>query len=163
MSLFLRPAVKEDEPFLRKLAYDHFYEILCAWAWDEATRDKLLKIQIDGQRTSYSAQFPNAIHGIIMLENRAIGRLLLDRGIEFTTVVDIVIVKEKRGAGVGTWLLRALCTEADLTNTRMRLHVRVQNRAKNLYERLGFHKIGGDEITLEMERLPNVGERIVAP
>jgi GNAT superfamily N-acetyltransferase len=161
MSLMIRLAVKEDEPFLRKLAYDHFYEILFAWAWPEATREHLLQLQIDGQNSSYRAQFPNAPNGIIMLDDRAIGRILLDRGADGHTLVDILIVKEKRNRGVGTWLLRALCTEADLLNKHMRLQVQVSNPAQRLYQRMGFHKIGGDEMTMAMERLPNTGERIV--
>jgi GNAT superfamily N-acetyltransferase len=163
MSLMIRQAVKEDGPFLYQLAYSYFYETLAAWAWEPAAREKLLKIQIDGQRAGYQAQFPNAQHGIILLDDRAIGRLLVDRGADFDTLVDIVIVKEKRGAGIGTWILRALCVEADLTNKRMRLHVQVTNRARNLYERLEFHKIEDHEVTWLMERLPNTGVRIAAP
>jgi len=163
MSLIIRQAVKEDGTFLYTLAYGHFYETLAAWAWEPVTREKLLRIQIDGQHTSYQAQFPNAQHGIIMLDDRAIGRLLVDRGVDFDTLVDIVILKEKRGAGIGTWILRALCVEADLTNKRMRLHVQVSNRARNLYERLGFHKIEDLEVLWLMERLPNTGASIAAP
>jgi GNAT superfamily N-acetyltransferase len=163
MSLMIRQAVKEDGPFLYDLAYAHFYETLAAWAWEPLAREKLLEIQIDGQRTAYQAQFPNAQHGIIMLDDRAIGRLLIDRGVDFDTLVDILMLQEKRGAGIGTWILRALCIEADLTNKRMRLHVQPANRAKNLYERLGFHKIEDLEVVWLMERLPNTGAKIAAP
>lgn len=163
MSLMIRQVVKEDDPFLYRLAYDNFYETLAAWAWEPVAREKLLKIQVDGQRASYRSQFPDAQHGVIMLENQAVGRLLVDRGLEFDTLVDIAIVKEKRGKGVGSWILRALCMEADLTNKRMRLHVQASNRARNLYERLGFHKVEDDGLVWLMERLPNVGAKIAAP
>ena len=98
-----------------------------------------------------------------MYEDRAIGRLIIDRGADWDTLVDIVIVKEKRSAGIGTWLLRALCTEADWTNKPMRLQVQATNRAKNLYERLGFHKLQDFDPVILMERLPNTGARIAAP
>jgi GNAT superfamily N-acetyltransferase len=163
MSLLIRPAVKEDDPFLYKLAYDHFYETLAAWAWEPVACEKLIRIQIDGQRASYRSQFPNAQHGIIMFEDRAIGRMLVDRGVDFDTLVDIVIAKERRGAGIGTWLLKALCIEADWTNKRIRLYVQSSSRARNLYERLGFHKIEDFEPNWLMERLPNTGSRIAAP
>ena len=163
MSLTIRVAGKEDEPFLRKLLYDHFYETLYAWAWPEEMREHLLQLQINGQRASYKAQYPNTPNGIIMLDDRAIGRILLHRGADFHTLVDILIVKEHRNRGVGTWLLRAICTEADLLNKRMRLNVRANNRARTLYERMGFHKIEDYEIDWLMERLPNVGASIGAP
>jgi GNAT superfamily N-acetyltransferase len=163
MSLTIRLAGKEDEPFLNQLAYDEFYDILCAWAWDPVTRESLLRIQIDGQRASYRSQYPNSDHGIIMLDNRAIGRIIIDRGPAFDTLVDILITRQKRGAGVGTWLLRSICMEADLRNQPIHLQVRVNNRAKHLYERLGFHSIEQTELWWRMERRPNTGERIVAP
>jgi ribosomal protein S18 acetylase RimI-like enzyme len=163
MSLLIRAAGKEDEPFLYQLAYDHFYNTLAAWAWEPVAREKLLNIQINGQRASYQANYPAAQHGIIMLNDRAVGRILIDRGLEFDTLVDITITKEHRGAGIGSWILRALCVEADLTNKRMRLFVQVHNRARNLYERLGFHKLEELGIGWVMERLPNVGDRISAP
>jgi GNAT superfamily N-acetyltransferase len=155
MSVLIRQAVPEDGPFLDKLAYDHFYEALAAWAWDPSIREPLLKMQIQGQRATYRSQFPGAENGIILFEDRAIGRMLVDRGAEFDTLVDIVIVKDKRGAGIGTELLRALCAKADLAHRAIRLQVQSTNRARILYERLGFRTIEDAQVLLEMERPPN--------
>jgi GNAT superfamily N-acetyltransferase len=152
----MRPAVPEDGPFLYQLAYDNFYETLAAWSWDPSIREPLLKTQVDGQRATYRAQFPNAENRIIMCEDRAIGRMLVDRGEEFDTLVDIVLVKEKRASGIGTGLLGALCEEADRANKRIRLQVQSTNRARFLYERLGFRTIEDIQVMLEMERLPNL-------
>ena len=149
MSLLIRLAEKEDGPFLYKLSYDHFFEILNAWAWDPVTREKLLQLQIDGQNASYRSMFPNAHHGIIMYEDRPIGRLLLAQ-----QTAEPDIKKEKRNAGIGTWLLKSICMEADITRKPMRLHVQNNNRAKNLYERLGFHKLEDLDFFTLMERLP---------
>lgn len=154
MGLTLRPAVPADEPFLFQLVHDTMAEQLHAAAWDPKIRESLLKMQIEGQRASYAAQFPTADYGIIVYDDLAIGRLILDRGPQFHTLVDITLLPKHRSSGIGTWLLRALCTEAELMRKPIRLHVQVTNRAKNLYQRLGFRTIEDYQVGLVMERAP---------
>jgi GNAT superfamily N-acetyltransferase len=152
MSLYLRPALPKDEVFLRDVVYENMYEQLCAWAWDPAIREPLMKIQVDGQRAAYASAYPRADHGIIMFEERPIGRLIVDRTMESHYLVDIVVQKKHRGKGIGTVLLRALCMEAEMSKRPMRLQVQLTNRAKELYLRLGFRMIEDKQIAWVMER-----------
>lgn len=152
MSLYLRPVLPKDEAFLNQLLHDNLYEQLYAWAWDPAVREPLLKIQMEGQRASYASMFPRSDHGIIVLDDVTIGRIIVDRGPEAHHLVDIVIKKENRNKGVGTWLLRALCMEAQIAQKPLRLNVQPGNRAKDLYLRLGFHMIEDQQVTWLMER-----------
>ncbi len=154
MPLSLRPALPKDEPFLYQLAYDNFYEQLAAWSWDPNIREPLLKMQVAGQRNAYAAEFPNADHGIILLDDRPVGRMIIDRGPELHYLVDITILKQHRSAGIGTVLIRAMCTEAELMRRQVRLQVMVTNRAKALYQRLGFRLIEDRTATWLMERAP---------
>lgn len=152
MPLSVRPVLSQDATFVEQLIYETLYEQLYAWTWDPAVREPLLKMQIEGQRASYAAQFPHADHGIIILDDSPVGRLLLDRSPEMHYLVDIAILKAYRGRGIGTWILRALCTEADLMQKPLRLQVQVTNRAKDLYVRLGFRMIEDRQVTWLMER-----------
>jgi len=154
MSLYIRPRTPEDESFLYQLAYDNFYEQLFAHAWHPDVRGPLLRIQVDGQRTSYAAEFPNADYGIIEYDGRSIGRLIVDRRPDLHHLVDILIAREYRKKGIGTWLLRALCTEAELMQKPLRLSVLTTNPAKALYLRLGFRLLEDQQMTLVMERAP---------
>jgi GNAT superfamily N-acetyltransferase len=154
MPLSLRPAVPADEQFLYQLVYDNMFEQLFAAAWDPQIREPLLKMQIEGQRSGFAAQFPNADHGIILLDDRPVGRIILDHGPEVHWLVDIVIARQHRGGGIGTWILRALCTEADLMRKPIRLQVTVTNPAQRLYHRLGFRLVEDLQITRLMERAP---------
>ena len=163
MPLSLRPALPNDEPFLYQLLYENLYENLAAWAWEPSMRKPLLDMQIRGQRSTYAAVYPHADHGIIMLENEAIGRLLVDRGPEIHTLVDITIRKQNRSAGIGTVLIRSLCMEAEIARKPLRLQVRTDNRAKNLYQRLGFRLIEDLTITWVMERAPGTSPLVAAP
>jgi GNAT superfamily N-acetyltransferase len=152
MSLYLRPVLPEDDRFVYELLYDNFYETLMAHFWDPKIRDPLIKLQIDGQRSQYRAEFPNADHGIIMYDDRPIGRILMDRRTEWHYLVDILIQRQYRKKGIGTWLLRALCIEAEMMQKPMRLTVRTTNPAKELYKRLGFHIIEDYTMVWLMER-----------
>src|SRR5947209_6397459 len=154
MGLSLRPVTPNDELFLYQLVHDHMAETLYVSAWDPKLREPLLKMQIEGQRSSYAAQFPRADYGIIVYDNEAIGRLIMDRTPECHYLVDIMIAKQYRGKGIGTWLMRALCREAEMMAKPLRLHVFFNNRAKGLYERLGFRTLESNEVTCLMERAP---------
>ena len=157
MPLLLRPVLPKDETFLYQLAYENMFEQLAAWAWDPQYREPLLKMQIVGQNSAYAAEFPNANHGIILLDDKPVGRMILDRGPEIHYLVDITILKQYRGAGIGTRLIQALCTEAEMLRKRVRLQVMVTNRAKGLYERLGFRLIEDRQVAWLMERAPGSG------
>jgi ribosomal protein S18 acetylase RimI-like enzyme len=152
-----------DELFLYQLAYEVFFEQLHAELWNPAIREPLLKMQIEGQRGAYAAEFPHADHGIIVLDERPVGRMIVNRGPEIHHLVDITILKQHRGAGIGTVLIRALCSEGDLVRKPVRLHVMVTNRAKTLYQRLGFRLIEDNQVTWLMERAPGSGPVTAAP
>ena len=160
MGLLLRPATPSDELFLYQLAYEHFAEILMASLWDPNVREPLLKLQVEGQRTAYASQHPTADYAIIMYDDHAIGRIILDRGPQFHYLVDITIQKKYRGSGIGTWLMRALCVEAEMMRKPLRLHVMVTNRARNLYQRLGFHAIETSDTNWLMERAPGASSQV---
>ena len=154
MPLSLRPALPQDEPFLYRLLYENFYEKLMAHTWEPQTRDVLLRTKIDGQRTTYAAVYPHADHAIILLDDRPVGRMILDRGPEVHTLVDIVVGSQHRGKGIGTVILRAVCTEAEMMRKPLRLQVETRNPAKELYRRLGFRLIDDQLVTWVMERAP---------
>ena len=154
MGLALRPALPADELFLYQLVYDNLYEQLLADAWDPSVREPLLKMQMEGQRAGFAAHHPNAEHAIILYDDEPVGRLVFDRGPEMHWLVDIVIAHKYRGKGIGTWILRAICTEADMTRKPIRLHVNPLNPALRLYERLGFRLVDDQQAMRLMERTP---------
>jgi ribosomal protein S18 acetylase RimI-like enzyme len=54
---------------------------------------------------------------------------------------EIVVAPEHRGRGVGTQVMRELMAAARARGVPLRLSVRGGNRARSLYERLGFRVI----------------------
>jgi len=155
MPLSLRPTYPNDAAFVYQLAYETMAEHLHAWTWDPGIRHHLLHMQVQAKNGSYAITHPNAEYAIVDLDDEPVGRMIIDRSGEFYYLVDITIIPKQRGAGIGTRLVLALCTEAGLMHKKVRLFVHTTNqRALTLYRRLGFRVIEDLEWGLLMERDP---------
>ena len=138
-----RPARPDDEAFLYKLYCRTRLEELAAWGMDPAQQEMFLKLQFTARQRHYDIAFSEADHQIILCHDHPIGRILVFRSASEIRLVDIALLPEWRGTGVGTALLRALLVEARTTGKPVTLHVDKFSRAARLYERLGF-AIAGD-------------------
>jgi ribosomal protein S18 acetylase RimI-like enzyme len=163
MPLYLRPALPQDGSFVYELIRQVLYDQLHARFWDPAFRDTLLDMQVKAKCGAYAAAYPRAEHGIIMLDDDAVGRLLVDRSGAFYNLIDIAILPKYQGAGVGTRLILGLCMEAEMMQKSVRLHVSVGNpRAADLYKRLGFRVIEDLQTDMLMERAPGAQTQVIA-
>ena len=107
-------------------------------------------MQFKAQRSSYAMQFPNADYRIIVHDGRAAGRLIVDRSGDDILLIDVALLPEFRNAGMGSALMRQIMAEAAQARKALKLHVEKVNRARRLYDRLGFSTIGDNGIYLEM-------------
>lgn len=146
--LRLRPARAEDEAFLYRLYVSTRADEVAAWGLDPETLGPLLRMQYAGQRGQYAAQFPAADHRIVLLDGRPAGRIYVDRSEERLLLIDVAVLPEHRGQGVGTTLVRSLLEEA--ATRPVDLSVVRTNPARRLYERLGFAVVEQDAIYLRM-------------
>ena len=149
----LRPAIPADESFLAELfALDRAQEFVAA-GLDGPALATILQVQYQGQQTTYRGQFPNAEFLVVEREGTPIGRLVLDRGDERITIVDIVITPAERQRGLGTALLTRILAEADASGAVVDLRVAVGNPALALYQRLGFTITSTSETHTSMARV----------
>lgn len=163
MPLTVRPAYPQDRQFLYDLIYQVTAEKLLASTWDPRIRHQLLDLQVRARDGSYAAAHPKADHGIVMLDDKPVGRLLVDRSGEFYDLVDIAILPKHRSSGIGTRVILGLCMEAGLSHKNVRLYVSTTNtRAMELYKRLGFRVIEDLQSDLLMERTPADQAQVIA-
>jgi ribosomal protein S18 acetylase RimI-like enzyme len=154
MPLTLRPAQPEDDPFLLRVYASARADELAAVGWDTSRLEAFLKMQFTTQKLAYGAQFPEADHSIILRDELMIGRMLIDRRDEEIYLVDITVLAEHRGEGVGTSLIRDLQREAAAAGLPVRLRVMKTNRAISFYEHLGFSKVDESSTHFLMEWHP---------
>lgn len=158
-----RPATPEDQAFLFELYCSTRQEEMAAWGWSAAQQEPFLRMQFTAQQRSYELSYPEADHRIILLDNVRIGRILVARNGEEILLVDIALLPDYRGSGIGTALIRELLDEAAETSRPVRLQVYRNNPAQRLYQRLGFYKIGENEIYYDMEWRANIPVRQLEP
>ncbi len=154
MSVTLRVPAPHDSTFLQNLYATTRTDALNRMGWSAAQQQAFVQMQYQAQRQSYLMQFPDAEYRIIQHGPIDVGRLIVDRTSDAIWLIDISLLPEHRNAGLGARLIRDLQAEAARAGKPVMLHVDKANRARHLYERLGFAKIFEDEIYLELAWRP---------
>jgi ribosomal protein S18 acetylase RimI-like enzyme len=134
----LRPANDDDREFLVALYGSVRAEELAVVTWEEGQQEAFVRMQFDAQDSEYRRNNPNGTFDVIELEGRPVGRLYVDRRPTEIRIVDVSLLPEFRGAGIGSGLLDGLMREAAASGRRLTIHVEITNRAGGLYTRLGF-------------------------
>ena len=146
-----RPIAPEDEPFLRRVYASTRLEELAPLGWNAEQQAAFLNQQFDAQHYHYQTYYADAEFLVILLDEQPIGRLYVARWPEQIALIDIALLPECRGGGLGTALLRALMDEAGAAGKPLRIHVEKFNRALRLYQRLGFQPIEDKGVYWYME------------
>jgi ribosomal protein S18 acetylase RimI-like enzyme len=150
----LLPAAAGDREFLYRVYASTRAEELAVVPWDDAQKEAFLRAQFEAQDRWYREQYPRASYGVIVVGGAPAGRLYLNRGEAEIRIVDVALLPEHRGDGVGTSLLRGLIAEADATGKSVTIHVERMNPALRLYRRLGFSIAEDKGVYLFLERRP---------
>ncbi|MBK9711275.1 MAG: GNAT family N-acetyltransferase [Kouleothrix sp.] len=141
----------EDEPFLRRVYASTRLEELAPLGWSAEQQQAFLDQQFDAQHRHYQTYYGDAEFLLILRDAQPIGRLYVARWPEQIALIDIALLPEYRGAGIGSRLLRALIDEAAAAGKPLRIHVEKFNPALRLYQRLGFYPIEDKGIYWYME------------
>ena len=131
----LRAATPADHAFLVGL-YASTRDDLALLPPDQ--REALISMQYRAQDLHYRQVSPHARFDVVEVEGRPVGRLYVDEQANGLRIIDISLLPEHRGAGIGAALIRAVQDEAAASGRRVTLHVALGNPAAALYDRLGF-------------------------
>jgi GNAT superfamily N-acetyltransferase len=142
MDVALRPATGEDRPFLERVYASSRDAELRAVDWPDETKAAFLRQQFEAQSRHYATAYFDAAFSIILLEGEPVGRLIVHRGAREIRVVDIAVLAEHRGKGIGARLFNALIAEAAGASLPLSVHVEAYNPALGWYERMGFRRAG---------------------
>jgi GNAT superfamily N-acetyltransferase len=142
----------DDEPFLLALYASVRAPELEQLAWTDEQKALFVRHQFDAQSAHWRENYHDTSFDIIERDGIAIGRLYVARWRDEIRVVDIALMPEYRGAGLGAALLHELFDEGDRTGRPVTIHVEIYNPARRLYDRLGFISKEDKGIYLLMER-----------
>lgn len=90
---------------------------------------------------------------VVEIDGRPVGLWKLWRQPEAWWILQVQLMPEVQGRGIGTALVRGLQAEARAAGMPLKLKVLRSNPALRLYRRLGFVIVGEDEHVWEMQSM----------
>jgi GNAT superfamily N-acetyltransferase len=138
----LRPIQEEDmEVLFRVYASTRAEEMAMVVDWTDEQKEAFLRMQFQAQHAWYQEHYIGAQFDLLLVDGVPAGRLYVHRRGTEIRLVDISLLPEFRGSGIGTKLLHELMAEAEAAGKPLTIHVEKYNPAMRLYLRLGFKSI----------------------
>lgn len=106
--------------------------------WNTAQKEAFLRMQFHAQDQYYIENYPGAEFQVVLMDDQPVGRLYLHRRSDEIRIMDITLLPDVRGMGIGAALLKNILEEAANRCLPVTIHVERFNPALHLYERLGF-------------------------
>ena len=154
----LRPVREDDGAFLLRVYASTREEELAPVPWTAEQKQAFLAQQFAAQTAHYAQHYDGLRSDVILVDGVRAGRLLVARWPEEIRIVDIALLPEHRGRGVGERIVRPLLDEAEARGVATVIHVERTNPAMSFYRRLGFLPAGEHGIYFRMERAAGQGQ-----
>ena len=141
MLLERRPATSSDTEFARISHHEAYRDVVSRQfgAWDEVLQDRLFE----------EKWIPNQFE-IVLCDGNPCGFLLVEDHPDHIYISEIVIAPQFQGRGIGSRLLNEEMQRGREAKSSLRLQVLRENRAIELYRRLGFKEYGTTETHIRM-------------
>jgi ribosomal protein S18 acetylase RimI-like enzyme len=150
----LVPATGLNDEFLLRLYESTRSLEMSALTWAAEQKERFVESQFRVRENHYARSFPNASNLVVYFEQLPVGRMYIDRSDLEIRVIDLALLPEYRGQGIGASLIRNLQLEAMETRRRLVGSVDRFNRAVIFWRRQGFVIDERDPMYLLMEWNP---------
>jgi ribosomal protein S18 acetylase RimI-like enzyme len=157
VQLSSRPVSPQDEDFLWRVYASTREREVAAFGWPPAQQEAFLRMQYRARCQSYAAAFERAEHSVLLADGVPAGFMIVARGPSETRLVDIALLPEYRGRGLGGSAILGLIRETGAGSVPLRLSVQRGNPAIRLYQRLGFSIVSAGGVYIEMEHHARIG------
>ena len=134
----LRPVADGDTDALLAVYADSRASELSAVPWPEVQKQSFVRFQYAAQVAHYRREYPDALHQAIVCDDRVVGRLYVDRRAAEIRILDVALLEDYRGIGIGGAVVRALQTEARSFRSTVSVHVDAVEPSVSVFEHLGF-------------------------
>ncbi|MEP6667118.1 MAG: GNAT family N-acetyltransferase [Nocardioidaceae bacterium] len=133
-----RPTNDNDAVFLFELYASTREDGLAATGWSAFSGLASVHMQAHAEDDQLDSSHPDLDRQTVYVDSVRAGRILVDRTCTSMRLVDLSLLPQWRGHGIGTQLLAELLSEAKAANLPVHLEVVKTNPSIRLYERLGF-------------------------
>ena len=153
-SIATRSVKPEDQSFLLELYKSSRGDDLRGLGWDEQRISEFLDMEYEAQQNFYESDYRDAADELILLEEKPIGRMMIESRPHEIRCVDLGLLPEYREHGWGTEIIQKLQEKARREKKPLRLQVIRFSRAVNLFDRLGFVRTSETGTHFQMEWTP---------
>lgn len=154
-SYSVREVASGDMPLLFRVYASTRAEELAAVDWTAEQREAFLRQQFEAQHAWYQQNYAGAAFDVVLAaDGRPAGRLYVARWPREIRLIDVALLPEFRGQGIGGAILGDLLAEAGQAGKPVTIHVERLNPALRLYERLGFRQKEDKGVYLFLEWSP---------
>lgn len=150
----LRPATDADYAFMRRLYGSTRAEEMEHFPFGQEEKEAFLDQQFGAQYEHYRIHYPTCERNIIERDGRPVGRLFIDEWRDQIRLVDIALMPEWRGSGIGSRLLADVLARGAAAGKPVTIHVEAYNPALRLYRRLGFEHVDTNGVYYLMKWTP---------
>lgn len=151
MTITLRDANLADRDFLREVYRSTRADELAMMPWSEEQRKAFIEFQFNAQDVYYHERFPTAQFSVILQDGNPVGRIYILREEQEIRMLDITVLPQYRGQGIGTYLVDALLDEGKHTRKAVQIFVEPFNPSRLMFERRGFTLVREEGINLLLE------------
>lgn len=145
----LRPIAATDESFLHTVFLSGRPELT-------VLPDQLIALQLQAQRSQYDSSYPGHADFVIDIDGVDVGRCWLWRTEAEHRLLDLVVLPDHRGRGVGRSVLTTLVAAAAHADVPLHLSVWSGNEpAIQLYRSFGFEQYDEQHGYLLLQLLPS--------
>jgi ribosomal protein S18 acetylase RimI-like enzyme len=129
VDFYLRPSEPEDEAFVRRLNQLAYEEVVAAQfgGWDPVR-----------QAAFFDLKWKTQTYSIIVASAAPVGAVSSVWSDVALTLMELLVLPAHQNGGIGTQVVQQLQKEARSQQLPLLLQVLHLNRARGLYERLGF-------------------------
>ena len=142
MELTRRLATESDKPFVWEANRQAYQDVVVRQfgQWDE-----------ESQERDFNEKWESADFELVELAGEPVGAIWTTDEGEYLRLREVFLLPDYQGKGIGSQLVKQELTRARQQHKPLRLRVLRENRARALYERLGFAVSSEAETTLWME------------
>ena len=155
----LRPVEEKDNLFIEAVYRSTREAELNLTNWSEEQKNAFSNMQSMAQLAEYKTKFPSAAWQVILYKKQDAGRFYTWESDQEIRLIDITLLPQFRGKGIGTFLLQELIQKSNKVQKKISLHVEPDNPALQLYQRLGFIHLRNNGRHYYMERNPGLGNK----
>ena len=151
MKISIALGTTSDESFFQQIDAEHAQRIFQFLPREQ--RENLIEMQYLAKLSAYKSQWADAATYLVKAERLGIGKIILSTYKSGMHIIDVVIAEKYRNKGIGRQLLMLVEQRAlDIGCTKLTLSVATNNRAKALYDHLGYKVTVQNETQVAMKK-----------